>query len=1411
MVGTFLAEQCVARKAADPGWLAGMELVIVPVSNPDGYEYSLTVDAMWRKNRNPLSGSSCIGVDLNRNWGTDWSGGQSTSTSECSHRYVGPSAHSEPETQALKALLEEAPLHLHLDLHSYGQMILGPWGHTNADHPDKATIDAVGLEIQSAIENATGQTYLYATGDAGGALYLASGIMPDYSTALGAYGYTLELPPGTWEAGGFFPPASGILPAGQDLLEAVGAVVGRLGPAPPLALPTPTPALCGAKGPDDTPWGRGGRIVGGQDATLCEWKWQVSLSSPSLGAFPMHVCGGTLIAESWVLTAAHCTDWPFSVVAGLHRQSAADSAQVGLEVHQVHVHPLFNSSTFSFDFALVELADVAPLGDCIGLACLPSEDVVGGEECFITGWGALSSGGSLSDLLQEAEVAIVSNPDCDAAYGNGMISDGMVCAQGLNSAGQVTDACQGDSGGPLVCGSGAGAYTLHGVTSWGYGCASAAYPGVWSRVNYVRDWLDEMMGMAPQPTPAPPPSPAPPPTPAPPPAPALAYMWAEIVGECTLDGACVESPNYPQDYDPDQMCILEINLEQAAPLVVEGFATESYFDTLTVNGLTYSGTSGPSGITPTSSILWMSDFFIQHGGWRLCVKMPTPAPQPTLAPTPIPILTSAPTPAPLCGVKGPDDTPWTVHGDRIVGGQDATPCEWKWQVSLSSPSFGHFCGGTLIADSWVLTAAHCMGWSFSVIAGLHSQSAADSTQVGLEVHQVHVHPLYKSATFAHDFALVELADAAPLGDCIGLACLPSEDVVGGEECFTTGWGTLSHGGPSPDLLQEAGVTVVSSSDCDAIFGSAIIKDDMVCAFGLNSAGHVTDACQGDSGGPLVCGSSTGVYTLHGATSWGYGCASATYPGVWSRVNYVRDWVDDVMGLTPQPTPASPPAPAPAPDLDADGSNGASTPSPTPTSPPTSAPLCGAKGPDGTPWHARGQRIVGGQDATPCEWKWQVSLTTLSGSHFCGGTLVAPGWVLTAAHCVQRGGSFYVVAGSHSQHSTDATEAVLQVQQVYSHPLFSPSTLEYDFTMVELADTAPLNDCIGVACLPSDDVHGGDECFITGWGTLSHGGSSPDLLQEAKVAIVNNSDCDTAYGTGMISDDMLCAQGLNSAGQVTDACQGDSGGPLVCVSGSGAYALHGATSWGYGCASALYPGVWSRVNYVRDWIDAVMGTTAPTSATVTTLTVTNSATRTPVRSSTTGSTATSTSSAIGTSKTAIFTSATSETGASSSFTSKTVTTRTTTSSATRATMVFPTDTGTTTSTSSVTATSETDTFSPVTSETSTSTSVTSETSSSTVVTSETGTFTSGTSETGTSTSVTSETSTSTLVTSETGTFTSGTSETITATSVTSETGTHTSVTTGTFLSGTSETGTSGTGTSASTTGISVTGSSVTSIQ
>lgn len=255
MVGTYIVEQIIKRAVEEPAWLTQTEIVMIPVSNPDGFVFSQESDwRFWRKNRRVSPGTTCIGVDLNRNFAKEWNGSSSTSTDPCSDEYVGPFAHSEPETQAIASVLDESPTTVHLDVHSYSELVVGPWSYTNNNHSRRTEADDLGTRMVRAIEASSQHAYLYGTGDMHGALYTASGTAQDYSSAHGALGYTYELRPSAGEGhgafSGFSPPASVILPTAREALAGVYVAIAwakeheRQSPASvPMPAPAPSPRM----------------------------------------------------------------------------------------------------------------------------------------------------------------------------------------------------------------------------------------------------------------------------------------------------------------------------------------------------------------------------------------------------------------------------------------------------------------------------------------------------------------------------------------------------------------------------------------------------------------------------------------------------------------------------------------------------------------------------------------------------------------------------------------------------------------------------------------------------------------------------------------------------------------------------------------------------------------------------------------------------------------------------------------------------------------------------------------------------------------------------------------------------------------------------------------------------------------
>ncbi|XP_030376376.1 chymotrypsin-2 [Scaptodrosophila lebanonensis] len=228
--------------------------------------------------------------------------------------------------------------------------------------------------------------------------------------------------------------------------------------------------------------------------------------------------------------------------------------------------------------------------------------------------------------------------------------------------------------------------------------------------------------------------------------------------------------------------------------------------------------------------------------------------------------------------------------------------------------------------------------------------------------------------------------------------------------------------------------------------------------------------------------------------------------------------------------------------------------------------------------AKDQLVVGGEAAEEGFAPYQVSLQTLSGSHFCGGAIVNELWVLTAAHCVVGAWPELVAVASGTNQYT-RPGAINYVSAIYTHCNYDNPLMHNDIALLKLTDPLTWNERTQPIPLAVAPMREGDEVILTGWGTTVAGGSVPVNLQVLYLKFVPHEPCKQA-----LNDDPDCDVGhictFSRAGE--GACHGDSGGPLI----SGGR-LVGLVNWGWPCGLGM-PDVHASVLFYRDWIRNVIG-------------------------------------------------------------------------------------------------------------------------------------------------------------------------------------------------------------------------------
>ncbi|XP_067878700.1 uncharacterized protein [Heterodontus francisci] len=497
---------------------------------------------------------------------------------------------------------------------------------------------------------------------------------------------------------------------------------------------------------------------------------------------------------------------------------------------------------------------------------------------------------------------------------------------------------------------------------------------------------------------------------------------------------------------------------------------------------------------------------------------------------------------------------------EILGGREVKPHSRPYMVSIQMNKH-HICGGALIAQRWVLTAAHCKYiWKnkkIEVVLGAHSLSKRqEEKQQVLEVTKCFSHQQFNWKRKDNDIMLVKLAHDAILNTNVSTLKLPKsrEDVKSGTKCFVAGWGrTNPENAELSNTLREVKVAVIDRKRCNskAYYNyNPYITKDMLCAGDKKGR---KDSCLGDSGGPLICITMFRRNNIYrGIVSAGDGCGKIKKPGIYTLLSETfLKWINETMTVKTQNNNSEVPAASPTPIehlfiyifiiLD----------------------NC--------------VKIIGGKEAVPHSKPYMVSIQYQK-QHMCGGALIKPSWVLTAAHCQKQ--NIRVVLGAHSISGKEKEQQIFTVKRMIPHSLYDSKLLTNDIMLLQLNGRATLNKFVNVLSLPNSgkDVKDGVICNVAGWGVTRYGTKkTSDKLQQVNVTVVDRNLCSEYYTYNpAITEDVLCAGDKKGA---KDSCQGDSGGPLLCDG-----QFNGIVSFGCDCGKPKKPGIYTRLsNKYLSWI------------------------------------------------------------------------------------------------------------------------------------------------------------------------------------------------------------------------------------
>ncbi|XP_048224921.1 kallikrein-6-like [Perognathus longimembris pacificus] len=228
---------------------------------------------------------------------------------------------------------------------------------------------------------------------------------------------------------------------------------------------------------------------------------------------------------------------------------------------------------------------------------------------------------------------------------------------------------------------------------------------------------------------------------------------------------------------------------------------------------------------------------------------------------------------------------WTEDQDKVVHGRPCHPNSHPFQAALFNS--GHLiCGGVLVDQQWVLTAAHCKKPQLQIYLGKHKLQHQERSEQQVHVARMVVHPNYNPRTHDNDLMMLRLAHPVKISSRIQPVTMETNCSAQKSSCLTLGWGKTEEG-VFPNTIHCANVHLVPWADCERAYPGKITRS-MVCA---KNDEEGSDSCQGDSGGPLICDK-----RLRGIVSWGdFPCGSKNKPGVYTDICVHVKWIKNVIG------------------------------------------------------------------------------------------------------------------------------------------------------------------------------------------------------------------------------------------------------------------------------------------------------------------------------------------------------------------------------------------------------------------------------------------------------------------------------------------------------------------------------------